>query len=828
MELLRLGFEKLIPSVMGRHSSPQSLVDRSEVSQHAAGGGTVTYDERRHLRIVHGPSPCTRKPNMSTEPNPFADRDHYPMRPKTRNPLVIVATVLGIAFVGLLFLVGTVALTAYRHVRPSPTVSLSPRSHDLRTEFRQFEDSVGAAFHGAVSDEHAEIENMLCDAFEKSRAGRSVTFNLPMFIESVMQSPYADGIDLREQFLLRKSLTVYPPEVIASDYERVLTIHTDTQNPKLARADLFLYTSEDQAVSTRVYLVRSRRGWEVYDILKLEDGLRVSDEYASYFAAQDRSNFEESAAVIELIEEATVQLGEGETETAMATLRRAETISVEPASMTFAKLRIAYCWMSMNEYAEAQRVLLTINDPERCWGVWPNLAICCTYLDDYEQAKKYADLAAAQCERHPNVESIFSTCYAAMGRSEDAADAMANALRLLPADEYFFSNVSDNARMKDLSLLLESLDKNPRAIDSRWLTLVAQCESNSQWGALLLNHVESNTVPDGIGELIQGHLAERDGNLDAAARWSLKAMRSSNSDEIRRSARHEHMERRLLENNVPQLFAESLNARETALDLFSEADYGFSGDHEQAARAVQTEKRLANFPIRLALAGYLYYLADNYAKAAPLLEEFHANNRTRSEEERWIDDVADTALAELWLDAGELRKYLAQWESDEARMVQAFSYLRGDAWGTLAETFLGQPAGNPMTELIGDVLRAERDIRGSHSDAYEYGDFNPSRQEAVGRYNQAIRKARSTFSRQHEVCESLTASLTRLVVQTGLPAESVRVEVDLQERMLDVALSVATEFSDGAQMAEWAKQIDFIPQEQLSVRGLRGLRMLGE
>ncbi|MEO1526876.1 MAG: hypothetical protein AAFX06_15675 [Planctomycetota bacterium] len=324
---------------------------------------------------------------MSNAPNPFADRENFAPPPRTtRSPMAIVGVILGVMFLAFVCLAAVVGTGVYKHARPTPVASLPPRNTDLQEEFADYKASVESAFESGPSIDSLEIENTLLAAIDRARRGETVSVNVPMFIEAVMRSPYAEGMDFGDQLVLRNTLSIYPPEMYASDHEAILAVRADPENDKLATADVLLYSTDDPATSLRIYLVRTGRGWEHYDVLDLENGLRTSDEYASYFASDDDSGMLDSAEVIEMVEEATSEYYDGDADKAFTILRRAENQEVEAASRLSAKLQVAYGWMNLDEYGEAERVLLSIEDPDACWGIWPTLAICRTYMDDYEQA----------------------------------------------------------------------------------------------------------------------------------------------------------------------------------------------------------------------------------------------------------------------------------------------------------------------------------------------------------------------------------------------------------------------------------------------------------
>ena len=634
---------------------------------------------------------------MSTEPNPFADRQDYTPA-KASNPIAIIFITLVIGFVVFACLVGFIARTAYKHARPTPKVTLQPRDAgaSVETERDEFRQSVSAAIAGNADVSDGEIEDMVHRTLKALRAGGQVPLNLPMFIEAVMRSPYAEGLNLSDQIMLRRSLSMYPPDMMDSDYENILAIRRDTKNPELATVDMFLYTRQEQSLSTRWYLVRSNDRWEVYDWSTVEFALRISDEYAMFFSEEEESPNQGTTYVIELIDEASEQFLNGDNDAAYATLRRAERVPVHPAATAYAKLQIAYGWMGVDDYAESKRVLLSVREPDSCWGVWPSLAVCCAFLEEYEEGIEYAMNAKRQCEHHPNAESVLSTLYSNLGRDEESADAIAKTLRLLPADDDAFYDVWDAARTKDLSVLLSSVDANSDQTESRWLMLVSQAGYDAPWGRLVLERIKARSdVPQGITELIRGQLEADAGNLDAAVKWTLQAMQSE-SEGIRDRARTEHLNQRLQQGKVTELFGESQNARQTAVDMLYEAsEYGIVGDYESVARMVEGEQRLAQFPIRVALAGYLYFDAGESDKAIELLESYRTASPTPSESEDWIIHLVDSSLATLWLEGGEMEKFLGEWASDETRMTQALNHLQEDIWSASANKFLDQPPGTP-------------------------------------------------------------------------------------------------------------------------------------
>ncbi|MEO1526875.1 MAG: hypothetical protein AAFX06_15670 [Planctomycetota bacterium] len=439
----------------------------------------------------------------------------------------------------------------------------------------------------------------------------------------------------------------------------------------------------------------------------------------------------------------------------------------------------------------------------------------------------YANKAAAQSGlHHPNVQSILSTCYESTDGNEKAIAALGNALRLLPADDHFFYRLADLARAEDFPTLLECVRANESTLDTRWLNLALRCERSPEWGEHLLAYLESNEVPNGIGELVWANVEEGKGNLDAAAQWSLKALRAAQSDEIRNTARSEHLEQRFYGNKVAELFAESQDAHNSAVCLLFEAENGYEADYGLAARAVESEERLANFPVRFALAGYLYWLAGEEEKSVGLLELFR-NSRTAQNEEEWIVELVDSTLADLWLELGEAKKFVEAWHVDQPMMVRALEHCRGDIWHPSVDAFLAEVPRNPLHNLISDIVLAERGIQGSQADAFAYGDYNQSRREAVTRYIKSIHDARSIINDEREMPQSLATSLAGFAVAGGLPCEEIQLHEELQPGLLLSALGTASQLADADQIEAWSKQIDTVCDESLSPLDIRCWRIVG-
>lgn len=752
---------------------------------------------------------------MSTDSNPFTDRGDY-VQPASTSPVTIILIVLAVLFFVFLGCVGFIGTATYQHVRPAPKVTLPSRETGQANVAAEFRNSVKVAFENKVdSDGVQPSPDAITDAVQRTlsaaREGSRLPLNVPMFIESVMRSPFAEDIGFADQLMLRNSLNLYPPELLQSAYAEILAIHRDPSNPQLATVDLLLYADEQHATSNRWYLVEVNDRWELYDWLNLEFALRASDEWALFYAEDAQG----TSRVLSLIERAESLYYDNDEEDAYATLRRAESVSVHPAAAAYAKLQIAYTWMDLGDYAEAKRVLLAIDHPDSCLGVWISLADCGVMLGEYEEGIRYAEKALAQCERHPNSLSTLSALYSSLEREQDSADALADSLRLLPADSNTFYEVWNNGRIKDLPALLASLTATDEDGDYRWLLLVTGVSHDPDWGDAVLKRLQArDDVPKGIIELTQGELAAASEDLDGAARWCLKAIQQATSEDIRERARSDHRDYRLRDGSVKELFAESQNARETLINLLDDAsEYGLEGDYLQIAQVIETDERLSPFPIRFAAAGYLYSEEGDNEKAAERFERFLQTSPTLSEDEIWIEELAESRMAVSWLESGKIDRFLQRWANDESRVEQALGYCTADPWGPNAEAILISSDKSSTHEWIAEVVRAERGIVESQTSDVGYGDLSDQRRKWLERYANCIVTSKASFEESTSIRQSLAASLAGLLVETGLPSTSVTVEDDIRPTFVDAGIRLACDIAGAEQFRDWSNRIDEIPAE---------------
>ena len=750
---------------------------------------------------------------MSTDSNPFIDRDDY-VQPASTSPVKIILIALAVLFFVFLGCVGFIGTATYRHVRPTPKVTLPPRESGQADVAAEFRNSVKEAFENKVDSDGVQSNpDAITDAVQRTlvaaREGSRLPLNVPMFIESVMRSPFAENIGFADHLMLRNSLTLYPPELLQSDYAEVLAIHRDPSNPQLATVDLLLYADEQQATSNRWYLVEVGGRWELYDWLNLEFALRASDEWALYYA-EDAGGTSRVLSLIERAENLYYDNGEDD---AYATLRRAESVSVDPAALAYAKLQIAYTWMEFGDYAESRRVLLTIENPDCCWGVWTSLADCGVALAKHEEGIRYAEKALAQCEHHPNPLASLASLYLSLEREQDSADAVADSLRLIPADRNAFYDVWHNGRIKDLPTLLASLTATDEDGDYRWLLLVTGARRDAEWGDATLKRLQArDDVPNGIMELMQGALAAASEDLDGAARWSLKATREAISEEIRERARSEHRDYRLRDGRVKEFFAESPNARETLVRLLDDAsEYGLEGDYLQIAQFIETDERLFPFPVRFAAAGYLYSEKGDDEKAAERFERFLQSSPTLSEEETWIEELAESHMAVSWLEAGKIDRFLQRWPNDELRVERALEYCTADPWGPNAEAILKSSDKGSSHEWIAEVVRAERGIVESQANDVGYGDLSDQRRQWLKRYANCIATCKTSFEESALIRQSMAVSLAGLLVETGLPSNSVTLDEDIRGTFIDTGVRLASDVAGAAQLRDWSSRIDEIP-----------------
>ena len=545
---------------------------------------------------------------------------------------------------------------------------------DLTAREEQTGSPGDKAFGTACDD--AELVDLLKNSLDALSEGEEVSLNTRLFTEAIDRSPLnTTPLGITDRLTLRNWFRLYTPapDTYSQSY-RVLNISMRSED--VARVDLVFYSTYNQAESHQWFLAKeSGGGWSLYDWQRLEYGRRMSDEYAAYLRGSPllMDGYDKA---MEMAGDASDLFEEGKTEEGRAKLLQCERRRMLPTDQGISRLRIAYVWMSLDEYDEALRVLKSVRAPDKIWGVWPSIAVCHFVLEDYDEALVAVDRAKQQSPHHPNVSLTLMQTLDELEKPDMAVEAAIAGLRICPDDENFIDRVIDAGRPQDIPDLLVSL----AACDEtyRWLQLVNHAEDNQDWAATVRKACEGNRrVPKIVPGLIAAQAEEDD---DLAAKLYLEAIEVADDESWKSVAVSRHTMIRTQQGKFAELFAESgdLEAviNEIAWNVF---DDEFYQEAQDLLDALESDPSYTKLPWAKGVTGWCHYELKNYEDAIVDLEacaDWAADNADSiSEDDDWIPNTVDYYIAQSMLEANRFSDALERFPDDVSRHDQIANHI---------------------------------------------------------------------------------------------------------------------------------------------------------
>ena len=603
-------------------------------------------------------------------------------------------------FLGL----SVMAVRSYTH--PADIVELPDRNDVFTDDLEAFrtslsllnqQDGQGNEFVllTDVEKNHPQIEDFVNDALKNLDSDEEVPFNIDMFIEAIDASHYYRGsMSMIDRLTMASWLKEYTPVPDSTDdYHRVIGFRE--KGERLAEVDLLFYSENNQSMSVRWFLVRGSSDesanpiepseWQVYDHARLEDGRRASDEYANYLKA-DAFVADGFDTAIGKAYEISSQWDWDQPDDSVAEMKKCESIRMLNDDRDIALLRFSYIYLENNQEQQAIRVLKLIQRPDRMWGVWPMLALCQSNLENFDEAKKYLLKAQQQAPGHPRNHWLAAEIESAMDHNDKAADHRAFALALMPEDTTLHWTVSNKHRSKDVPTLIQAADFNwkQRGQTTGWINLSDASTRDSEFAnEVALGLKEVRKLPAGVSEMVAGSVAWANEDMDKAAKSYLLACEVADLDEIKESARENHQQCRLVDQEFRALLDETDNIDAALLTILG---WAYDDEYTGVANKLLDDLKRADHvsggkatdrPIAAAIQGWAHLQLGQQESALRHLDRFHQQvlspdneGFSDSEDPDWVIDFVDTMTTQCLLSldrSGEVvsRFYDEAWRYDE-------------------------------------------------------------------------------------------------------------------------------------------------------------------
>ncbi|MGB7326799.1 MAG: hypothetical protein WBD31_18125 [Rubripirellula sp.] len=751
----------------------------------------------------------------------------------------------GLALLGLLFC-GGIATVAYFAVQgaagSSGAVAIPPRSSNLSQAFQDdandFNRSLERRFGKSpqpdidaefVAQFDSSVVAFVNQCVEADRAGGAIPMNREMFLDAVQASPSGKGeLGLIDRMAIRSWLDQYEPVPDKFDtHVQIIDVQVDrlTQlgDPKLAKVSLIFYSEESQADAQQWFLINAGDTWEIYDWQPLAFGRRISDEYAAYNAG-DPTTSDGYDKAIEQAVDAQQLWNEGQQELAIKNLRQCERIPMLVEDRSIAMLRIAYIWMSFDEYGEAIRPLTAIKNPDQMWGVWPVLSICYLNTGQKERALEAALKSQAQSADHPRTHWLLATVYDAFDRDEESANEAVIALQGCPLDQTLVDMVTDHRRTQDIPVLVPAIAQIGMPA---WIQLADAAAYGSEWSKAVLDFVESGNgidVDDAVVALIRANEAWSRQDYDAAAENFVIARDKTTDDELRRVAVQDHADARIENDRYLALFSESDDVEGTMRTLCNWAFQDeFYGDVQSLQTALQTPEMNQILsvnpkaqPWETGIKGWCDHELDDHDSALPDLTKFadwlSSNNADATvptdddSDHQWLVDNCNETLTGTMLSLGRYQDVVKRFPSHagfQGMLVNALIVQGKESVDEFLDT--NQTATGPTIELTRTRLKAflatcEGDISAAdalHRKAISMIDLaDPDDQHSL----------RPILNRQRAVDS---------VINRALPSEIEADEIDLPLVAFH-AVEEAARLNDTKTMRAWVQRVEAIESDSIN------------
>ncbi|TWU51338.1 tetratricopeptide repeat protein [Rubripirellula reticaptiva] len=750
----------------------------------------------------------------------------------------------GLTLLGILFC-GGVAVIAYFAVQGAAgstgLVAVPPRPTKLSEAFQvdanNFERSLVRRFGESQQSEidsdsvphfDSSVAAFVNECVEANRVGDTIPMNREMFLDAVQASPCGNSeFGLIDRMAIRSWLDQYEPAPDKFDtHVQIIDVHVDSGtlpgDPKLAQVSLIFYSEESQADAQQWFLINAGDKWEIYDWQSLDFGRRTSDEYAAYNAGDPATSDGYDSAIDQAVD-AQRLWNEGQQELAIAKLRQCEAIPMLAEDRSIAMLRIAYIWMSFDEYGEAIRPLTAIKNPDQMWGVWPVLSVCYLNTGEKERALKAALKSQAQSANHPRTHWLLATVYEAFDRDDESADEAVIALQGCPLDQTLVNMVTNNRRTEDVPALVSAVAQIGMPA---WIQLADSAAYGMEWSKAVLDFVESGNgieTDAAIVALLRANEAWSRQDYDAAAENFILARDKTSDDQLRRVAVQDHADARIERDRYLSLFTESDDVEGTIRTLchwvFQDEFYG---DVQSLLTAFETHEMdeilSANpnaQPWEIGVRGWCRHELDEHDLALPDLTEFvdwlsseaiTANESTNGDSDpQWLIDSSNETLTETMLSLGKYRDVVERFPNHAGYQSMLVNDLMVQGKESVV-AFLDatQTATDPVIKLTRTRLEAFLSVcKGDVSTA------DSLHRKAISIVDQADpeneHSLRLILNRQRAIDS---------VINRALPSEIEMAEIDLP-LVIFHAVEEAARLNDSKTMRAWAQRVEAVDSDNV-------------
>ncbi|MDA8744510.1 tetratricopeptide repeat protein [Rubripirellula amarantea] len=711
-------------------------------------------------------SPLGGPNNLGPRPNPT----------NQRSGLLVIGLIVASLFIVCSGFAG-LSFVAFRSIANQGVVTELPERESV------FEDDA-SAFNEALRVAKLQVEQGSVDpdsnwdpsvldfvnAALENEAEDEIPFHSGMFVEAVAKSPWGDNeIGMIERLQIASWIKQYAPlPPRHADYWRVLNVTVRDDQP-LAEVDILFYSYSDQATSARWFLVYDEVGdwsaqsihepdrWRVYDHAMLEEGRRISDEYAAY-ARGDIMFADGYESTLLKMNTASELWADGKVDDARKRLRECERASMLPSDRDLAMLKLSYVYYQQEENTEAIRVLASIKNPDAIWGVWPMVALCQTSLGNHDKAIEALKRAQTQSPQHPNHDWLKAEIFAQQDRDDESADARANALKMMARDTGQLTVLADYERVKDIPAMIYAARSAASQNDDQvWERFADNAYYHPDLASASIDAVKAlESVPIGMVELLAANAAWARDDHDAAAASYLKVNEIAESELWRRSSKRDWFHVRIGQENYDAILAESKDLDDTLRMLM---DYVLEditiSKPANLITAFANRPDVSELPVAQGLIGLAHMLLNENEAAAAKLGFFHEwleePEQASDDDISWWNGTVKELLAAAIQETGQtdlvVRRFgddpylsiqIGRWMIDNATDAELRSfadrYADGDAMMQLqslrVKAHLAQRSDDRDTsiKLHQEVVSKADEIAESNDDFYSYFASNERNQ----------------------------------------------------------------------------------------------------
>ena len=634
-------------------------------------------------------------------PDP-ATSGRSPGRGKRQRPLwpilIVAGCVIFFVCAGLL----TAGVLGLRNlVQSDAPVTLTPRERTASDDRDAFADLTSGA-NWPTHPRQTQIESWLKREIQRAQ-DQVLTLDPAMFYEAVVKSPQGAQINSFARLQLKESLKLATPQPDVSQFYNLLAVRP---GPVPGTAELYIvfYGDESLAELSIWFVAQDGGGWLLYDCSETDLGRRFSDEWANFFQHPLHDHAGGYDRVVELINRASLQFADGESERATALLRRAELVEMLDADRDRALVQIGWAYQRQNNWEDSKRVFNRIRRKDDVPGAWASTGINQVEESQWDAAIESADHLRQLFGRHPSADFVTGRALEAKGEDAAAADHFLRCLQLCPNDGTTFYSAVSLAQDDQLEQLVRAVLRSERA-EQWYLSLLDWHATAENYQKLKNILAQQSKVPEGwVDYLIAMERVEEE-EKDGVSLFHRIASKSGASEELKERARGRWLQGRLSGDEPEKLAEEADDLGELLREILDEVFYD-----ELYVEAESVLALINDLPPRHreraeahALVGWSEYQQSNYAEALHALDKAlaglddlvqigdgSADEGSQEEDEAYLRDQIEWYVFDSLL---ETKDFLAAWRRFGEQLqfaVRLGRHLSSPIYEQSQEEILGQ------------------------------------------------------------------------------------------------------------------------------------------